>query len=67
MKMLDILNKEDQSMQIEEDHMIQIREYLTMLDLIMEIDLESLPEVSKKGKLTVITQPGLRYAQAEAM
>ena len=67
MKMLDILNKEDQSMQIEEDHMIQIREYLTMLDLIMEIDLESLPEVSKKGKLTVITQPGLRYAQAEAI
>ena len=38
--------------------MIQIKEYLTMLDLIMEIDLESLPEVSKKGKLTVITQPG---------
>ena len=37
-----------------------------MLDLIMEIDLESLPEVSKIGKLTVITQPGLRYAQAEA-
>ena len=67
MKMLDILNKEDQSMQIEEDHMIQIREYLTMLDLIMEIDLESLPKVSKKGKLTVITQPGLRYAQAEAI
>jgi hypothetical protein len=26
-----------------------------------------LPEVSKKGKLTVITQPGLRYAQAEAI
>ena len=67
MRMLDILNKEDQSMQIEEDHMIQIKEYLTMLDLIMEIDLESLPEVSKKGKLTVVTQPGLRYAQAEAV
>ena len=67
MRMLDILNKEDQSMEIEEDHMIQIKEYLTMLDLIMEIDLESLPEVSKKGKLTVITQPGLRYAQAEVI
>ena len=39
MKLLDILNKEDQSMQIEEDHMIQIKEYLTMLDLILEIDL----------------------------
>ena len=67
MKMLDILNKEDQSIDIEDDHMIQIREYLTMLDLIMDIDLESLPEVSRKGKITVITQPGLRFAQAETI
>ena len=67
MKMLDILNKEEQSVEIENDHMIQIKEYLTMLDLIMEIDLESLPEVSKKGKVTIITQPGMRYAQAEAI
>ena len=67
MKMLDILNKEEQSVRIEEDHMIQIREYLEMLDLIMEIDLESLPEVNKSGKITVIAQPGLRYAQAEAI
>jgi hypothetical protein len=47
--------------------MIQIKEYLTMLDLILEIDLESLPKVSNKGKITVITQPGMRYAQAEAI
>ncbi|MCR4640585.1 MAG: AAA family ATPase [Lachnospiraceae bacterium] len=67
MKMLDILNKEDQSIDIEEDHMIQIKEYLTMLDLIMDIDLESLPEVNRKGKITVITQPGLRFAQAETI
>ena len=67
MKMLEILNKEDQSIDIEDDHLTQIREYLTMLDLIMDIDLESLPEVSKKGTVTVITQPGLRYAQAEAI
>ena len=67
MKMLDILNKEDQSIDIDADHMSQIKEYLTMLDLIMEIDLESLPEVSRKGKVTIITQPGLRYAQAEAI
>ncbi|MBO4390727.1 MAG: AAA family ATPase, partial [Lachnospiraceae bacterium] len=67
MKMLDILNKEDQSIDIEQDHMTQIREYLMLLDLIAEIDAEYLPEVSRKGKLTVITQPGLRYAQAEAI
>ncbi|MBE7073450.1 MAG: AAA family ATPase [Eubacteriales bacterium] len=67
MKMLDILNKEDQSIDIDADHMSQIKEYLAMLDLIMEIDLESLPEVSRKGKITIITQPGMRYAQAEAI
>ena len=66
-KMLDILNKEDQSIDIEDDHMTQIKEYLTLLDLIVDIDLESLPEVSKKRSMTVITQPGLRYAQAEAI
>lgn len=67
MKMLDILNKEEQTVEIEDDHMIQIKEYLILLDLIMEIDLESLPEVGKKGKVTVITQPGMRYAHAETI
>ncbi|MCR4926397.1 MAG: AAA family ATPase [Lachnospiraceae bacterium] len=66
-RMLDILNKEEQSIEIEDDHMKQIKEYLTILDLIMDIDMESLPEVSRKGKMTVITQHGLRYAQAEAI
>lgn len=67
MQMLDIFNKEEQSIDIEDGHMIQIKEYLTLLDLIMEIDLESLPEVSRKNKVTVITQPGMRYAQANAI
>ncbi|MCR5671882.1 MAG: AAA family ATPase [Butyrivibrio sp.] len=67
MQMLDILNKEEQSVEIEDGHMIQIREYLTMLDLLNNIDLESLPEVGRKGTVTVITQPGLRYAQAQAI
>ncbi len=67
MQMLDILNKEEQSIDIEDDHMIQIKEYLALLDLVMEIDLESLPEVSGKSKVTVITQPGMRYAQANAI
>lgn len=67
MQMLDILNKENQSIDIEDSHMTQIKEYLELLDLIMEIDLESLPEVEKKGKLIVISQPGLRYAQAKAI
>lgn len=67
MQILDILNKEEQSIDIEECHMKQIKEYLALLDLIMEIDLESLPEVNQKGKVTVVTQPGMRYAQANAI
>ena len=37
------------------------------MDLIMKIDLESLPEVNRKESVTVITQPGMRYAQANAI
>lgn len=67
MQALDILNKEEQSVDIDDSHMIQIKEYLTLLDLIMEIDLESLPEVNQRSKVVVITQPGMRYAQANAI
>ena len=67
MQMLDILNKEEQSIDIVDSHMIQIKEYLALLDLIMEIDLESLPDVNQKSKVIVITQPGMRYAQANAI
>lgn len=67
MEMLDIINKENQSIDIEECHMLQIKEYLILLDLVKEIDLEFLPEVSRKNKVTVITQPGMRYAQASAI
>lgn len=65
--MLDILNKEEQSVDISDVHMTQIKEYLAILDLIKEIDLEYLPEVNQKSKIIVVTRPGLRYAQAEAI
>lgn len=65
--MLDILNKEEQSVDISDVHMTQIKEYLAILDLIKEIDLEYLPEVNQKSKIIVVTQPGLRYAQAEVI
>ena len=38
-----------------------------MLDLLMEVDLRYLPHVNQRGSITVITQPGLRYAQATAL
>lgn len=66
-QMLDILNKEEQEVNIKDIHMSQIKEYLKLLDLVMDIDLEFLPYSGEKGSITVISQPGLRYAQAEAI
>lgn len=67
MTMLDILNKEDQIVNIDEAHAYQIKEYLMLLDLVMEIDLVHFPVTPQKNKLTIISQPGMRYAQANAL
>ena len=65
--MLDILDKEEQKVEIDETHATQIKEYLAMLDLLMEVDLQYLPHVNRHDNITIITQPGLRYAQATAL
>lgn len=65
--MLDILDKEEQKIEIDEVHAYQIKEYLTLLDLLMEVDLLHLPNVNQRDSITVVTQPGLRYAQATAL
>ena len=66
-EMLDILDKEEQKVEIDETHAAQIKDYLTLLDLLMEVELRYLPHVNQRGSITVITQPGLRYAQATAL
>lgn len=65
--MLDILNKEEQTVDVDDTHAYQIKEYLTLLDLIMEVDLLHFPDINNREKITVISQPGLRYAQADAL
>lgn len=66
-KALEILNKNEQTVEIEEAHKIEIKEYLDLLDLTVDIPVETLPVVNEKIYLTVISQPGLRYAQANAL
>ncbi|MCR5662090.1 MAG: ATP-binding protein, partial [bacterium] len=65
--MLDILDKEEQKVEIDEAHAAQIKEYLSMLDLLMEVELRYLPHVNRRDSITAIAQPGLRYAQATAL
>lgn len=65
--LLEIRNRPEQTVTINEFHNAEIREYLTLLDLIQEVDVVSLPNVNSKSTRTVIAQPGLRYAQADAL
>ena len=64
---LEILNKEEQSVQITDAHRIEIKEYLDLLDLTVDIPTEFIPVRNEKEFRTAIAQPGMRYAQAEAL
>lgn len=65
--LLEILNKSEQTVVLDEDHATEIKEYLDLLDLTRDIDIRHLPKVNTKSTRTVIAQPGLRYAQASAL
>ena len=67
MTLLDILDKDKQTVEIDHVHGLEIKEYLLLLDLIMEVDLRYIPSNGLGDKITVISQPGMRYAQAEAL
>ena len=65
--LLEIREREEQSIPLGDEHVREIREYLEMLDLIRDIDIVASGSEGKRQKRTVFTQPGLRYAQAEAL
>jgi hypothetical protein len=65
--LLEIRNKSEQRVVLDEVHAAEIKEYLNLLDLTQDIDVLSLPDVKSKFHRTTISQPGLRYAQAGAL
>ena len=66
MELLEIRNRGEQTVEPEPAHAVEIREYLTLLDLTQNVDIVSMPGGEKLPR-TVIAQPGLRYAQAKAL
>lgn len=62
-KLLEIRNRAEQTVALDDVHAAEIKEYLDLLDSTREIDVLHLPDVSTKSGRTVIAQPGLRYAQ----
>ena len=66
-KLLKILNKEDQKIDIQDIHRLEIKEYLDLLDLTCDIPLVNMNDLNNKKVTTVFSQPGLRYSQAESL
>lgn len=66
-ELLEIRNKNEQTVKLDDIHGTEIKEYLELLDLTQDIDVRHMPDVRTQGSRTVIAQPGLRYAQAGAL
>ncbi|MCR5457642.1 MAG: AAA family ATPase [Clostridiales bacterium] len=67
MELLEIKNKKDQKVNITQTHCEEIKEYLELLDLIVDVDIRLMPPASERIKRTIFTQPGMRYSQATGL
>lgn len=67
MKLLEILNKENQKVEIKDIYRTEIKEYFNLLDLTCDIPLVDIRNLNEKKVNTVFSQPGLRYSQAESL
>ncbi len=66
-ELLEIRDRDQRGVELTDAHTQQIKEYLDLLDLTLDIPVRFLPDVSVEKSRTVICQPGLRYAQVEAL
>lgn len=67
MDMLDIRNREEQSIGITDVHIEEIKEYLKALDLIVDVPKETAIPSAAPLENILFTQPGMRYCQAQAL
>lgn len=67
MEILKIKNKDLQIVQITDDHVEEIKEYLEALDLLDECDLRAIGKKLKFSENKIFTQPGMRFCQAKAL
>lgn len=67
MKILEIRNKEQQTVSITQSHVSLIKQYLKSLDLIVDCPIEHGEADLEKEEHTLFVQPGMRYCQAQAL
>ncbi|MBQ8559484.1 MAG: AAA family ATPase [Tyzzerella sp.] len=65
--LLEIRDKAEQSVEIQDAHRFEIKEYLDLLDLTVEIESRWMSDYNRKETRTTFSQPGMRYSQAEAL
>ena len=66
-ELLEIKNKDEQVVDIQDSHRYEIKEYLDLLDLTVEIENRWMSDYNKKESRTVFSQPGMRYSMAIAL
>jgi predicted AAA+ superfamily ATPase len=66
MEILDIKNRSEMTIEITQDHVAEIKEYLRKLDLIIDCPMEGIGTKTPVENI-LFTQPGMRYCQAQAL
>lgn len=64
---LEIRNEAESAFSVDEACGKEIEEYLSLLVLIKKVAVVSISDLGKKKTRTLISQPGLRYTQANAL
>ena len=65
--LLEIKDKEEQRVEIQDAHRYEIKEYLDLLDMTVEIESRWMSDYNRRESRTAFSQPGMRYSQAEAL
>lgn len=66
-ELLEIRDKSEQTVAIKEAHRYEIKEYLELLDLTVELENRWMSDYNHRETRTAFSQPGMRYCQAEAL
>lgn len=65
--LLEIKDKEERKVEIQDSHRFEIKEYLDLLDLTVDIETRWMSDYNRKEARTAFSQPGIRYSQAESL
>lgn len=66
-KILEIKEKDNQKIGVTDTHVEEIKQYLKRLDLIDDLDIETLTGGEGRLTYTIFTQPGMRFCQAQTL